>query len=320
MTKHLPYWLGHALLLIGLSSALAAEPESRKKIVVVHGTQESYKEAATSLKAGLDTRNADSVAFELPAELDDDARAALIEKIREEKPDVVATGGLEATLIVLEEMPGTPVTYFMVPNARDVLPNASPDQANGLPGVTSDISPADWISWIRELQPDGKKVGLLFSERTRLTATAIVDAARERNLNVQLIEADGDNFPKAIDALTSASCDSVLMIPDAKVYNGPNIQRLLLWGVRTKTPVWAFSPKIVKAGAPSGQYASSEDIGRQTAELVWKVCTDPAQAATGIQYPEKASRALNERTAEMVGLKISDRTREKVSDRYGAEQ
>jgi len=54
--------------------------------------------------------------------------------------------------------------------------------------------------------------------------------------------------------LNKADYDSVLMVPDVQVFNAASVKRLLLWGVRQKTPVWGFSENVIKAGALAGQY------------------------------------------------------------------
>ena len=150
-------------------------------------------------------------------------------------------------------------------------------------------------------------MAILYSGRSARTVEAITLAARQYGLEVLPVQASKDEFPGAIDALNSAACDSVLMIPDAHVYNSPNVQRLLLWGVRQKKPVWAFSESIVKAGALAGQYSSSEVIGRQTADLVETVIDGKRPSDIGMQYPRRIGRAVNTYTARTIGLKLSDR-------------
>ena len=126
--------------------------------------------------------------------------------------------------------------------------------------------------------------------------------------------------PKAVEELNARECNSVLMIPDAGVYNVPNVQRLLLWGIRQKKPVWAFSASIVKAGALGGQYADAETVGQQAAELVKKVRSSTNPTQIGFQYPRRVGRAVNERTAKLIGLRLSESLLNADIVRYGEEE
>lgn len=167
------------------------------------------------------------------------------------------------------------------------------------------------------MHPASRTVGVLHSDRTRHTVDALRSAARTRGVNIVAIEADKHRFPEAIAELNDRNCDSVLMIPDAKVYNAPNVKRLLLWGIRQKKPVWAFSASVVKAGALAGQYTDGRSVGQEAASLVRRVLDGTDVATIGVHYPKQVHRAVNERTAEMIGVTLPSHAIDNRTVRYG---
>ncbi len=94
------------------------------------------------------------------------------------------------------------------------------------------------------------------------------------------------------------------MIPDARVYNSTTIQRLLLWGLRQKKPVWTFSANIVKAGALAGMFSDAGKTARQTAELAGGILGGVAPGKIGLRYARDVGTAVNVRTAKMIEVKL----------------
>ena len=101
------------------------------------------------------------------------------------------------------------------------------------------------------------------------------------------------------------------MIPDATIYNGASIQHLLVWGIREKRAVFAFSDKIVKAGALAGILTSPADVGRKTSEVVDQIIAGKSPDDIGIVYCEQVSRAINSHTARMISAPIDEARRDK---------
>lgn len=295
------------------------QASSTNDVVLCYGAQQSYAEAAASFRTALADNHIEVTDIELSNDLTTSARESIILRLRKVKPAFVGAAGVEATQLVMEALPDTPVVFFMVPNARDTLFQPGNSENKHVIGVTSDVSPLEWAKWISEVHPSGKTLAVLYSDRSVQTLDQITKAASTKGVTIAAIKADGDAFPKAVDDLSASKCDGVLMVLDAKVYNGPNIQRLLLWGIRTKTPIWAFSPKIVKAGALGGLYTASADVGRQAAQLLLKLRAGENVSPKGLQYPTKVQRAVNLRTADLIGVRIAPGVRDQVNEKYGTE-
>jgi ABC-type uncharacterized transport system substrate-binding protein len=276
------------------ASVLGSEPED-DRVVVVAGHQSSYRQAARALVETLRDADADVLLLQLASDDEGDS-AKVVAQLRNAQPRLIATAGgtatvlvldhvpgvPTATVLVLDHVPGVPVVPFMVPNLLDAS-FAVPDSRfhSRVAAVAADVSPVDRIKRIRQLHPGCRKLGVLYSPRTTRTIEAITTAAASFGMVVVPIQADASQFPEAIAALNQEACDAALMIPDARVYNAANVQRLLLWGLRQKKPVWAFSASVVKAGAAGGQYVEPEAVGREAARLVQRILRGQAPNTFG---------------------------------------
>ena len=176
-----------------------------------------------------------------------------------------------------------------------------PPQTGRLSGVTIDVQPGAQLEWIKKLCPRVKAVAILHSRRTGRTVETFRRASEKSGIRVIAINANKGRFPEAIDALNASGCDGVLMIPDAKVYNGATIKRLLLWGLRKKIPVLTFSENVVKAGAAAGMYADREAAIRQTSALIHDIVEGADPGAIALQYPKKIQKSVNMHTIQAIG-------------------
>ncbi|MBN1491217.1 MAG: hypothetical protein JXA69_14995 [Phycisphaerae bacterium] len=317
-----------------LGAGLCWAADDAKTVVVLVTPHRVYREVASSIETAIGAKGHRCVLVVLPrssgASDDADAEdtsttdASVTEALKpvvEAKPALLVTVGTPATSIAQTHFKTTPTVFCLVPNALDAL-NADDGQSTrrALTGVTTDVAPIEQIDWLLKVDPRCKVLGVLHSPSSKRTAEAVQKAATDRPIKVVLIEAQRDEFPKAIDALNDKQCDGALMLADAKVYNSANVQRLLLWGVRQKKAVFAFSANIVKAGALAGQSSENAALVRQTAELASKVLGGADAGKLGLQYPAVVETAINERTAEMIGCSIDDRVLRAATVRFGAEK
>jgi putative ABC transport system substrate-binding protein len=239
-------------------------------------------------------------------------------RLVESRPTVIVAVGTEATNLALESVPKVAVVFCMVPNVLDASFLADDSRHKSrLAGVSADVSPAEQITWAAQLNEDVKNIGVLFSNRTRRTVEALRGAGQNHGMTITPIETSKNDFLAAIGLLGSKRCDGVIMVPDADVYNTITVQRLLLWGVRARKPVWAFSSKIVKAGAFAGWQADDESIGRQTADVADKVAAGTRPASVGVVYPAKVVYSINHRSTEMIGISVPDDILARISEQFG---
>lgn len=277
------------------------------RVAVLCGERKMYKSAAAALIKSLEGEGHTCELVEWPKASDKPARQRALTQIAESNPAVIVASGTSATTHALNRINRTPVVFFMVPNALDApfLSSGSTDRKR-VAGVAANIRASERMRWVKQLDGNTKRLGILYGPRTRKTVQSFRDAARPFGIEVVAIETSRDLFPNAIETLTTERVDGVLMIPDATIYNSASVQRLLLWGARQKKPIWSFSSGIVKAGAFAGQYANDEALGRQTANLVKDILDGTPPEQVGLQFPDHIESAVNTHTSGVIELKLND--------------
>jgi putative tryptophan/tyrosine transport system substrate-binding protein len=288
---------------------------------ILYGPQASFQETVAAVQARLEKAGYRCLSVALPRPDEPESADNAVERLARGKPRLIVSVGMPATTLALKGIPDVPVVFGMIPNARD-LPLLAENHADHkrLAGVTTDAAPEEQVRWILKLMPQIKNVGVLYSAHTRATLEALKSAAQKRNLAVIAIEAEKDSFTDAIKELHARQCEGVIMLPDATVYNSVNVRALLLWGIRQKKPVWTFSDNIVKAGAFFGWNAEPAGVGKTAGELAVKILKGTKPPAVGLQYVRPSSTAINERTADLIGITVDEEILKTITRRYGKDQ
>ena len=304
-----------------LTAALPADPPvnpQRGRVAILCTPYRSYQEAAESLRSSLEAAGRECILIALPKGKDEKAQQEALRQLRQAQPTVVAASGAGVTTLALEALPEVPVVFFMVPNALDAEFMQNRARAR-VTGVAADVEPRAQIERILRLHPKTQALAVPCGDRTRRTVAALKQAARRRNIRVNVVEVTPGGFVEALRALDVQRTDGVVMVLDPEVYNSASVEHLLLWGLRQQKPIWAFSASIVKAGALAGSYPDSEAVGRQTAELVLSVLKGTPPADLDIQYPRAITHAVNLRTAEMLHLHLTEAALGEGTLRFGAQ-
>lgn len=239
---------------------------------------------------------------------------------RKENPRLIIALGEPSSRLMLARASQTPLLCGMIPNALDLMDERASWSADRVAVVVSiDPSPDFQLRWLETLAPQARRIGVLCSDRTLQTAKALQKAGATRRLEIILVRASKDDFATAIHELSGKACDAVIMLPDSAVYNTASIRRTLLWGLRQKAVVLAFSEHIVKAGALGGTHVDYAAVGRQTAKVAtdWLNKTDPKPQPIELVYLDPVRTSVNERTGRMLGLRWGTDLLEQVDLRFG---
>ena len=293
--------------------------DSDKQVVILITSKASYRAAADAAADQLRSQGVEAELLVLSTK-DAQARRERFDKLRKTPPDVIIAGGARLTSEALAASPNSPVVFMMTPNALDSgFLNAGSKHGGRVAGVPSDVNPKQQIEWIRKTAPDAKRVAVLCSSRSHVTAQALRDAAVRVGVSIVPLTANRDKFPAAIDSLSQGDYDGVLMIPDSQVYNAPNVERLLLWGLRTKRPIWSFSGKVVKAGAFAAVFVDPKDVGVEAARIACEIIRGKKPEQIGLRYSARLQQAVNSRTAEMVGVSFDSALLTQRTTQYGGD-
>jgi ABC-type uncharacterized transport system substrate-binding protein len=107
-----------------------------------------------------------------------------------------------------------------------------------------------------------------------------------------------------IDALRAAlqGTEVLLAVADNSVFNTNTVANILLTSYRAKTPVFAFSPAYVKAGALLAVHSTATQAGHQVATMTAHYLQTGSLPTS--QYPNEYTVTTNEYVARSLGLTL----------------
>ena len=291
--------------------------EHTRTIGILSGRHPLQLSAANFAQRKLEEDGFECQVIALPDAGDSEELERQLESLSERGPKVLAAGGREATDLLVSRFPETPVVHFMASRAlhTELLSSGDSDQAR-VAGVATEASTDDQLQWVQLLDPECKRIGVLYSESSAETVRSFSEAAQHARIEIAPILADRSRFADALDALEKCHCDAVLMLADAQIYNSPNVQELILWGLRRKVGIFAFSGNVVKAGALGGCYTTPEAVGACTADIVTRIAGGADPSDIGLEFAKPTEKAVNLTTLRRLGLRVSDSAIEKA-EQYG---
>lgn len=149
--------------------------------------------------------------------------------------------------------------------------------------------------------PQARRVGVLWGPESvsqqALMNTALLAHGLELSEGVV-----GDNV-SLISALQSSlhDADVLLAVADSAVYNSTTVANILLTSYRAKTPVLAFSPAYVKAGALLSVHTNAVQAGTQLAGMAARFLQGAVPLS---QYPADFTVTTNDYVARSLGLSL----------------
>jgi len=173
-------------------------------------------------------------------------------------------------------------------------------------GASMNIPAEEAIRLFKQLGPAIKRVGAIYS-RARTGYLVKRAESLAKNEGIQLVTREITSPREIAAALESLQdgIDALWILPDETTLAQPALQQILLFSYRKKIPVLGLSERHAQLGALFAlSFASSEDIGRQAAELALTVLS--GTKATEIPYttPRKVSLTVNLKTAGKLGIEV----------------
>ncbi len=223
---------------------------------------------------------------------------AITDKLRAEKPNLVVSLGAEASYIASQNIKTIPVVFSMVTNP----PRYSIGDGN-ITGVRLDIPMKTQLGFYREILPDVRKIGIIYSDEG--TKRFIEDA---RHLSdkydmeiVSIAIKEMRELPQAVEKILSES-DSLWLIFDPVVTSSPRIvQEVIIFkALQKKVPVVGFNKWSVTAGALYCLYSEYEDIGRQTGEMADRILKGESPSSIPVESPKDIKIIFNDKVISRV--------------------
>lgn len=292
------YWT--AAVYLGLALLIPAGASGAHVVIVKASEADPYTQAETAIKARL-------------VEQHHEARSVLLKEVAEKgigaalgQADIVVGIGTPAARWLHKQLPANVrLVYCMVGNVDE----AGLSQAPEAWGTTTEVALAEQVKLIGEALPQARTIGMLYrSDIPECRRTLdVMKASVPADWRIEAVAVNEyPSIAAAIDALTQKRVDLIWTTADQKVYDTNAVRALLLAGLRSKVPIWGFSPAFVRAGALLGVGVEPRAQGSQAADIALKAIAGRAGAAEKAQPPREFQIAVNLIVAGKIGVEIPE--------------
>ncbi|MFC4905308.1 ABC transporter substrate-binding protein [Kocuria oceani] len=170
---------------------------------------------------------------------------------------------------------------------------------------TTDMNPvAEQIALIKQLDPDAKSVGIIYSSgetNSQVQVEMAKEAAAEEGLEV--VEKAVTNTSEVAQAAESFDTDAIYVPTDNKVVSG--LEAVISAAEAKQIPLIAGEGDSVERGALITKGIDYEQLGRQTGEMAVRILAEGADPATmPVESQEETELVINMQAAERMGVEV----------------
>ena len=293
-------WLLALLLPLAIACICARSAAAGNVAVLMSANVDAYRDALKGFKVV--ARHRVVAEYDMGGDLKA-GRKALVDIRAKVKPDLILAVGVWALQLVAENPPDVPVIYAMVLNPPSVIG----DDKRNMTGASMNVPVKSTMELAKKLGPQIRRVGVVYnSAKTGYLIKRAEAAAREEGL--QLVTKEINSSREAIAALSAlqeAGIDALWIPPDEMVLAPEVVQQILLLSYDKKLPVIGLSQNQAQLGAVlSLQFGSSEDIGKQAAELANTVLEGHPAADLPYTSVRQVNVIVNLKAAQKLGVVV----------------
>lgn len=295
-------WLAYPIDVVAQPTTVAVlfpdlqEPYRSVVSSIIEGIQEEIKSPVKLFPLG-----EDSNASQLKGAIDQEHIAAII---------ALGRTGLAAAKQWRGEIPIVVGALLLAPDKKD----------KGISGISLAVDPEIFFSYLEQIAPSVKRVHVVYnSESSAWLVQSARASANKRHL--QLIAYKSEDIKNSAiiyrDILNKSQPgqDAIWLIPDAVAIDDKIIFPLLLKGAWDQNVlVFSSNPTHVRRGALFALFPDNKAMGKSLAEMAETYLSDNGEKITdNIVLLKDVQAAINVRTAEHLGLLISNEQRQKFA-------
>lgn len=217
---------------------------------------------------------------------------------------LIITLGTDALRQVAQRNTRTPVLAGLIPRLsyERVLRESGKKISSHMAALYLDQPFGRQLDLLRLALPAVRRVGVLWGPES-ITQQPLLNAALQGR-GMELSEGMYTEGQPLIAALRMALSDAevLLAVADGAVYNPASVSNILLTSYRARTPVMAFSPTYVKAGALLSVHSTAAQAGAQLAAMGAHLLQTNSLPAS--QYPAEFNINANAYVARSLGLSL----------------
>ncbi|HFU4058845.1 TPA: tryptophan ABC transporter substrate-binding protein [Streptococcus suis] len=174
-------------------------------------------------------------------------------------------------------------------------------------GVSDQTPVADAVSLIKEITPDAKTIGVLYSsneDNSKIQVAEFKAAAEEAGYTVlEYAVASSNELASTVEVATSKA--DVLFTPvDNTVASA--FSTVVSVANKTKTPIFTSVEDMVEGGGIASVTLSQYDLGVATGKMAAKILDGANPADTPVQIFNEGTIVVNQKVAKELGISLSE--------------
>ncbi|HFI0042110.1 TPA: tryptophan ABC transporter substrate-binding protein [Streptococcus suis] len=293
-------------------SSQSASSEKVKIGVLQFVTHDSLDEIYKGIKAGLEEggySTTDNLEIDfMNAEADQSQVQTMSKKLVDNGNELligIATPAAQGLANATTELP-----IIMGAVTDPVGANLVTDLKNpggNITGVSDQTPVADAVSLIKEITPDAKTIGVLYSsneDNSKIQVEEFKAAAEEAGYTVlEYAVASSNELASTVEVATSKT--DVLFTPvDNTVASA--FSTVVSVANKTKTPIFTSVEDMVEGGGIASVTLSQYDLGVATGKMAAKILDGANPGDTPVQIFNEGTVVVNQKVAKELGITLSD--------------
>lgn len=181
-------------------------------------------------------------------------------------------------------------------------------------GVSDQTPVADAVSLIKEITPDAKTIGVLYSsneDNSKIQVAEFKAAAEEAGYTVLEYAVASSNEIAATVEVASSKADVLFTPVDNTVASA--FSTVVSMANKTKTPIFTSVEDMVEGGGIASVTLSQYDLGVATGKMAAKILDGANPEDTPVQIFNEGTVVVNQKVAKELGITLSDDVISKAS-------
>lgn len=277
--------------------------------IVEHPSLDAARQGFIDRMAELGYAEGADVTYDIQSAQGDFATAQTIaRKFQSDGVDLIlaiATPTAQAAAHIIKDIPIL-ITAVTDPVTADLVESIARPGTN-VTG-TSDLTPVKaQLELLKEILPNATRVGVVYNAG-EVNSVVQVDIAREAaaQLGLTLVEATAGNSSEVLQAAQSLQgrVDAIYVPTDNTVVSA--LESVVLVAERAKLPLIAGEADSVAKGALATIGIDYYQLGRQTADIAYRVLQGEDPAEISVEYLEEQNVVVNLGAAQRMGVTIPE--------------
>lgn len=277
--------------------------------IVEHPSLDAARQGFIDRMAELGYAEGADVTYDIQSAQGDLATAQTIaRKFQSDGVDLIlaiATQTAQAAAHIIKDIPIL-ITAVTDPVTADLVESIARPGTN-VTG-TSDLTPVKaQLELLKEILPNATRVGVVYNAG-EVNSVVQVDIAREAaaQLGLTLVEATAGNSSEVLQAAQSLQgrVDAIYVPTDNTVVSA--LESVVLVAERAKLPLIAGEADSVAKGALATIGIDYKQLGRQTADIAYRVLQGEDPAEISVEYLEEQNVVVNLGAAQRMGVTIPE--------------